>query len=206
VIAVNNETSKSPFRSWIGITTGGRSEGSGARQRSGTPGDLGDRPLAVVTARNSFAAFEGTGIPIAPANEAWLAMQEELVGLSTAGVQFWSDHGDHNIHRTDPNLVVEAILYVVKAARETARVDPPGSMPTPESLRVLPGTSDTATDRLLAELELVYAEKDVEGFVGLFTDDFTQVDINRRVHIRGKDDWSGLTRAEAVISPPRSCA
>ena len=163
-----------------------------AAEVAGT-GDLGGRPLAVVTARNSFAAFEGTGIPIAPANEAWLAMQEELVGLSTAGVQFWSDRGDHNIHRTDPDLVVEAILHVVRAARETASVDPLRPMPTPESLRVLPGTSDPATDQLLAELEVVYAEKDVEGFVGLFTDDFTQVDVNRRVHVRGKDDWRRQT-------------
>jgi steroid delta-isomerase-like uncharacterized protein len=162
-----------------------------AAEVAGT-GDLGGRPLAVVTARNSFAAFEGTGIPIAPANEAWLAMQAELVGLSTVGVQFWSD-GDHRIHRTDPDLVVEAILHVVRAARETARVDPLRPMPTPESLRVLPRSSDPATDRLLAKLEVVYVEKDVEGFVGLFTDDFTQADVNRRVHVRGKDDWRRQT-------------
>jgi pimeloyl-ACP methyl ester carboxylesterase/ketosteroid isomerase-like protein len=163
-----------------------------AAEVAGT-GDLGGLPLAVVTARNSFAAFEGTGIPIAPANEAWLAMQEELVGLSTAGIQFWSDRGDHHIHRTDPGLVVEAILHVVRAARETARADPLRPMPTPVSLRTLPGTSDPATDWLLAELEVVYAEKDVEGFVGLFTDDFTQVDVNRRVYVRGKDDWRRQT-------------
>jgi len=95
---------------------------------------------------------------------------------------------------------VEAIRHVVRAVRKTARVDPPGTMPTPESLRVLPRTSDPATDRILAELEVVYAEKDVEGFVGLFTDDFTQVDVNRRVHVRGKD---GRRQTEGINAAHR---
>lgn len=80
-------------------------------------GDLGSIPLAVVTARNSFAAFEGTGIPIGPADEAWMAMQEELAGLSSDARWSISEAGDHRIQRTDPDLFVEAVLDVVERVR-----------------------------------------------------------------------------------------
>lgn len=82
-------------------------------------GDLGELPLAVVSARNSFAAFEGAGIPLAPANEAWMEMQRELTGLSARSTHYVSETGDHGILRTDPDPVVEAILDVLDRARKT---------------------------------------------------------------------------------------
>lgn len=84
-------------------------------------GDLGEIPLAVVTARNSFAAFEGTGIPVDAADAAWFEMQRELVSLSDDSRWFVSETGDHRIQRTDPDLVVEAVLDVVDRARGKAR-------------------------------------------------------------------------------------
>ncbi|MEE9246618.1 MAG: hypothetical protein V3U63_10490, partial [Gemmatimonadota bacterium] len=38
-------------------------------------------------------------------------------------------------------------------------------------------------DSLLQRLEREYEEMDVDGFVSLFTEDFTQHDVNRRVRI-----------------------
>lgn len=76
-------------------------------------GDLGDLPLAVVSARHSFDAFAGTGIPLEAANVAWMEMQRELTGLSANSTHHVSEEGDHRILRTDPDRVVEAILDVL---------------------------------------------------------------------------------------------
>lgn len=87
-----------------------------ASETAGT-GSLGDLPLVVVTARHSFAAFVGTGIPLAEADEAWMAMQRELAGLSSRSTHVVSEEGDHRILRTDPDAVVTAILEVVDRVR-----------------------------------------------------------------------------------------
>lgn len=142
-------------------------------------GDLGDAPLAVVTARRSFAAFEGTGIPIEAANAAWMEMQEELGGLSSDARLLVSEAGDHRIHRTDPDLLVRAVLDVVERVEQKEV-----SFPAPEDLRVLPDRSDPAVDRLLAELEAAYASMDADRFVDLFAPDFEQVDVERRMASR----------------------
>jgi steroid delta-isomerase-like uncharacterized protein len=169
-------------------------------------GDLGDLPLAVVSARNSFAAFEGTGIPIDAANAAWMTMQEELLGLSTASRWFVSEIGDHRIQRTDPDLLVEAIRHVLREARDLARMSVGVSLPMPsmEELRVLPPTSDPAVDGFLAELEDAYRSMDVERFASLFAEDFEQIDVNRRVHVRGRDEW--VRQTERVNGTHREMA
>ncbi|MGH7563910.1 MAG: alpha/beta fold hydrolase [Gemmatimonadota bacterium] len=156
-------------------------------------GDLRDLPLAVVTARNSFAAFQGTGIPIEPANAAWMAMQEELLELSSASRWFVSETGDHRIQRTDPDLLVEAIRFVVGTVRGPNGHGVFLPMPLMEELRVLPPASDPEVDGLLARLEQAYTSMDVERFVSLFGEDFEQVDINRRVHVRGREAWRRQT-------------
>lgn len=154
--------------------------------------DLDSLPLAVVSARNSFAAFQGAGIPIETANATWMAMQEDLLGLSSASRWFVSEIGDHRIQLTDPDLLVEAILHVLQAGRG-ARDGALLPMPPSEELRVLPLTSDPEVDRLLAELEEAYASMDVERFVSRFDEDFEQVDVNRRVHVRGREEWRRQT-------------
>lgn len=74
-----------------------------------------------------------------------------------------------------------------------------GPMPPVEALRVLPTTSEPEVDRLLAALERAYADEDVEAFVSFFTEDFEQVDVNRRVRIRGREAWRKQTdRVNAV--------
>lgn len=66
-------------------------------------------------------------------------------------------------------------------------------MPPFEELQVLPGTSDPEVDQLLADLEDAYASMDVQGFISLFAEDFEQVDVNRRVHVRGREAWRRQT-------------
>ncbi len=58
---------------------------------------------------------------------------------------------------------------------------------------MLPGRSTPAVDRLLHALEESYQAKDVARFVSLFADDFHQVDVNRRIDIRGIEAWRRQT-------------
>ena len=54
---------------------------------------------------------------------------------------------------------------------------------------VLPQSSTPAVDELLLRFEEAYNNKDVEAFLALFTDDFQNIDVNRRVRIDGIDAW-----------------
>lgn len=46
---------------------------------------------------------------------------------------------------------------------------------------------------MLEKLEAAYQKMDVDRFVGLFTDDFEQIDINRRVRVQGRKKWRDWT-------------
>lgn len=159
-----------------------------ARSRA-TPRPLGDLPLAVVTAGNSFAAFEGSGIPREAANAVWRELQSELVKLSPRAVHLVSDSANHLIHATDPGIVVRGIRHVLAAARKSA-AEREHETHVPQ---VLPSSSTPQVDALLKRMEETYAAMDAAGFVGLFTDDFIQDDVNRRVHVEGKEAWRRQT-------------
>lgn len=58
---------------------------------------------------------------------------------------------------------------------------------------MLPRESTPDVDAMLDELERSYAAMDVDGFVSLFTDDFVQHDVNRRVLIKGIEAWRQQT-------------
>lgn len=58
---------------------------------------------------------------------------------------------------------------------------------------ILPGRSTAEVDSLLQRLEREYEEMDVDGFVSLFTEDFTQHDVNRRVRVSGIEAWHKQT-------------
>ncbi len=59
----------------------------------------------------------------------------------------------------------------------------------------LPPTSSPGVDRLLARVESAYAAMDAERFVALFTEDVTQIDVNRRLEIHGEEAWLRQTRS-----------
>lgn len=60
--------------------------------------------------------------------------------------------------------------------------------------RLLPARPPAEVEKLLAELERTYREKDLDGFLALFTDDFEQTDVPRRVHVLGKEQWRTQTQ------------
>lgn len=69
-------------------------------------------------------------------------------------------------------------------------------------LRVLPQQSVPALDRILSAVERAYASMDVDQFVAFFSDDFVQLDPNRRVRVEGRGAWRDQTRR--IIGAHRS--
>ncbi len=84
-------------------------------------GSLGDLPLVVITARRSFAAFRHLPISVEVSNQVWYQLQSELAGLSTCALHLWSESGDHNLHLTDPGIVVAGIGAMVDALSREVR-------------------------------------------------------------------------------------
>ena len=79
-------------------------------------GDLGDRPVMVLTADQQL---EELPEPYRSRDaDAWLAMQEELASLSTRGVQRTVTDTGHFIQDDQPQAVVEAIREVQAAIAE----------------------------------------------------------------------------------------
>jgi pimeloyl-ACP methyl ester carboxylesterase len=78
---------------------------------------LGNLPLVVLTARRSFDAFKGSGIPVEESNALWLAFQNELASLSDNSQHLFSD-GHHRLNETDPDGVVSAIQVAITASVE----------------------------------------------------------------------------------------
>lgn len=91
----------------------GQAELSG--QQAASTGDLGDLPLAVVSAQNSLQAFAviDPNLPFEQANRIWAVLQAELATLSTNSVHLVSTQGDHYIHATDPDLVLAGVDWVL---------------------------------------------------------------------------------------------
>lgn len=75
------------------------------------PGGLGARPLAVLTcARGNPSVTE-------PVYLAWHGLHRELAGLSSDSRHVISASPDHYLNFGDPELVIEAVRDVVRAAR-----------------------------------------------------------------------------------------
>jgi pimeloyl-ACP methyl ester carboxylesterase len=77
---------------------------------------LGKLPLVVLSARRSFEAFAGSGIPVDESNALWLQLQNELASLSTNSRHLFSD-GHHRLHEADPTAVVAAIQLAISLVR-----------------------------------------------------------------------------------------
>jgi len=150
---------------------------------------LGRLPLVVLTARRSFEAFAGAGLDIEPANRVWLELQQELAALSSNSVQLFSER-DHALHGSDPDAIVNAIRKGISMAREGSI----GPAALGLSTGGLPRRSTRAVDDLLAKLERAVESMDAERFVDLFTADVVQIDVPRRVHIKGREQWLAWTR------------
>lgn len=79
---------------------------------------LGNMPLAVVTAENSFGQFAGIpNFPVEECNQKWMKLQSELTNLSSNSKQFLSKEATHKIQIDDPKIIVEAVQHVVSWVR-----------------------------------------------------------------------------------------
>lgn len=93
---------------WLDLVT--------AADEARASGDLGDRPVIVLTADEEFAELPE---PYRSRDaDAWLAMQQELASLSTRGVQRTVGDAGHFIQEDQPEAVVEAIRDVQAAIAE----------------------------------------------------------------------------------------
>ncbi len=72
-------------------------------------------PLVVLSAKNSFQDFEGTGIPVERSNRVWAELQEELTRLSRDSTHLFSE-GTHGLHASDPGAIVSAVNLAVRKA------------------------------------------------------------------------------------------
>lgn len=165
------------------------------RQVSDLEEQLGSVPLAVVSAGNSFAAFEGSGIPVEESNRIWAELQEELTTLSSNSRQFVSDTARHGLQFSDPGILVEAVDWVLGQVDQGTR----SSGVNDREFRVLPHRSTPAIDGLLGKLERAYEDMDVDGFTALFGDEFVQLDVNRGVRVEGIDAWREQTRRITAV-------
>ena len=80
------------------------------------PGSLGDLPLVVLTAPNKQRADDVPAEMNAALNQVWLEMQQELAQLSANSRHVISEKSQHFIQQDEPELVIEAILWVLEEA------------------------------------------------------------------------------------------
>lgn len=87
------------------------------------PQSLGDIPLIVLVAGRGFSDQENSGPPGMNAEERvqsdqrWLRLQDDLAHLSTRGRRMIATQSGHYIHLDQPEVVVDAILELVKMAQ-----------------------------------------------------------------------------------------
>ncbi|MGE3508703.1 MAG: alpha/beta fold hydrolase [Vicinamibacterales bacterium] len=151
---------------------------------------LGGLPLVVLSAGDSFGAFAGAPIPRDAANAIWRDLQGELAALSAKTVHIVLPKAHHRLYESDAQGAADAI----RRAMTLVAAVPPAPAGLAVTGPLLPTTSTPLVDRLLKDLEASYRTKDVNGFVRLFTEDFSQLDVNRRVHVRGRSTWADWTR------------
>jgi pimeloyl-ACP methyl ester carboxylesterase len=84
---------------------------------------IGFKPLVVIS--QSPQALGPPGIPL-PTWErirvAWAGLQKDLLGLSPVGRQVTATHAGHHVQAEEPDLVIDAILSVVREAGRTPRL------------------------------------------------------------------------------------
>ena len=87
-----------------------------AAQKTAGARPLGDKPLVILTAGTQVApglSAEDT----AAIHKVWIAMHEEMAGLSTHGVNRTIEGATHYIHRDKPQVFLDTVFEVVDAAR-----------------------------------------------------------------------------------------
>ncbi len=79
---------------------------------------IGDKPLIVLTASPTSTDPMIPPAQQQDANRIHQELQRELLGLSTHSRQVIAAKAGHNIQREEPQLVIDAVLEVVKQVRD----------------------------------------------------------------------------------------
>jgi pimeloyl-ACP methyl ester carboxylesterase len=77
---------------------------------------LGDRPVIVVTAGNTFTEFEVLVFPV------WIGLQKRLASLSSRSVHVLARTSGHFVQLDEPDLVLAAVRAAVDAVRNDGRL------------------------------------------------------------------------------------
>jgi pimeloyl-ACP methyl ester carboxylesterase len=86
-------------------------------QQAASAGALGDLPLVVLSSDPDRPEPDLPEDLVAPMNQAWQQMQEELARLSTRGTRVVAKNSGHYIQLDRPDLVIDAVRGVVQQAR-----------------------------------------------------------------------------------------
>lgn len=83
--------------------------------------NLGNLPLLVLSAGNSFAAFfednEKNKPLLTSLNSSWMAMQSDLATLSTDSEHLISQKDSHRLNRDNPKLIAHSIMLLLEKTR-----------------------------------------------------------------------------------------
>jgi len=86
-------------------------------EQLGKTGKIGNLPLMVLSAGNSFAAFipstKENKVLLENLNKAWMEMQHDLASLSTNSEHLISSNGKHSIATDKPKLVAGSINLLI---------------------------------------------------------------------------------------------
>lgn len=96
-----------------------------AADRALSPGDLGARPLIVVTRARDDTSSDRGFWPV------WHELHEDLARLSSNSRHIVSKHPGHDLNEGDPQLILSAIGQVVTSVRTSA---PLGAIVSPDGL------------------------------------------------------------------------
>jgi pimeloyl-ACP methyl ester carboxylesterase len=96
-------------------------EGDGMRadlEANRAPPSLGDLPLIVLSEGKPNIPFMQERL------DTWFELQDELARLSTNGRHIVATQSAHAIHRTEPELIIDAVRQVVDAVRQNGEAEP----------------------------------------------------------------------------------
>ncbi len=107
------------LRGWSEPTvTGERIDFTMSAEQVRSTGPLEDKPLVILS--HSPGALRPPGLPADLAGKlegVWSELQRDLLGLSRRSTQIVATHAGHHIQLDEPQLVVDAILEVLREAR-----------------------------------------------------------------------------------------
>jgi pimeloyl-ACP methyl ester carboxylesterase len=89
------------------------------------PGDLGARPLIVLTRARDDGINDRGFWPV------WHDLHEDLARLSSNSRHVISDSPDHYLNVGDPEMILRAITQVMRSVRTSEPLGPPGSFTSP---------------------------------------------------------------------------